>query len=408
MRTIKHSGTRARARVPDRATPKGTTVLSLQMLRRAATAAVAASLLGAGSVVADFVPPDAVEVEGVQNVVDLGTAAPGEVLTAHVSFELVCSGFRHADFGQTLLLTQGMTLLPDPPLGGSISATPATIGPVPATWPNDTAGSTSCPSLMQPRLAGNGPSEVTIVAPSVEVDNYELTIFFDKQLTPPGVNDFSSVAGITAMTYRLDVVDAPDPDTTPPVLHDMPSGIELATTDPAGATLAYTLPTATDDRDPSPVVTCDPVPGALAAVGASEVACTATDASGNSASASFPVLVHLASVLWEEPVGNGGTFAVRGGRSVPVKVQAWLDGVEVVEGSPTLVLETCSGEPAGDAGGAMEYQVDAGRWMGHLDTTGLGIGCYQVSLSAGAITFGSFQLDVGAATATKARGPKPG
>ncbi|MCI0344268.1 MAG: HYR domain-containing protein [Chloroflexi bacterium] len=380
-------------------------MLSLRMLRRAATAALATTLLSTGTALADVVPPDAVEVEGVQNLVDLGTAAPGEVLTASVSFELVCSGLRHADPGQTVLLAQGTTVVPDPALGGSISATGATIGPVPATWPSDLSGANGCPSPA-PRLAGNEASVVTIVAPTVPGDDYELTIFFDKALTPAGVNDASSVTGLTAMTYRVDVVEAEEADTTPPELHDVPAGIELVTSDPSGAALDYTPPTATDDLDPEPIVTCDPAPGALAPVGASEVTCTAADASGNAASATTPVLVRLATVLWEEPVGNGGTFATRGGRSIPVKVRAWLDGVEVVEGSPGLVLTTCGGE-AVEGGATMAYQLDPARWMGHLDTAGLAPGCYRVSLTAGGVSFGSFELDVGSATATRARGPKP-
>ena len=373
------------------------------MLRRAAVAALAMILLTTGAVLADFVPADADHVNGgPQGTFDLGQAEPGETLTPNIAFELVCSGIRHADPGQIVLLEPGMTVVPDPSIGGSISATPATIGPVPGDWTNDTLGASSCP-LPAPRLAANGPSLVTIVAPLVPGDDYEFTIFFNKFLTPMGVNDASSVAGLTVATFRLDVVDA---DTTPPVLHDVPAGIELVTADPAGATLAYAPPTATDDRDPNPVVTCAPLPGDVAPVGASEVTCTATDATGNSASASFPVTVHLASVLWEEPVGNGGTFAIRGGRSVPIKVQAWLGGVPVVEGSPMIVVTTCGGDPVA-ASASMEYQPTAGRWMGHLDTETLGPGCYRVSLTAGAISFGSFQLDVGSTTATKARGQKP-
>ena len=380
-------------------------MLSLRTLRRAVTASLAAALVTAGSALADFVPPDADHVNGgPQNLLDLGTVAPGAVITASVTFELVCSGFRHADPGQTVNLTPGMTLVPDPSLGGSITATTATIGPVPADWTSDLGGASSCPTP-QPRLAGNAPSEVTITAPFVPGDNYELTLFYDKLLTPPGVNDLSSVAGATAVTYRLDVVEAQDEDTTPPVLHDVPTGIELTTTNPAGALLVYTPPTATDDRDPAPTVVCVPPPGSLAPVGASEVTCTATDAAGNTSTATFPVFVHQASILWEEPVG-GETMSIRGGRSVPVKVQAWLDGVPVVEGSPELVVTTCAGESA-DAGAAMEFQSDAGRWMGHLETDDLAVGCYRVALVAGDLTFGSFQLNVGEATPTRARGPKP-
>jgi HYR domain-containing protein len=380
-------------------------VLSMHTLRRAGAAAMAMTLLAAGSALADFVPLDADHINA--GVVDLGAVEPGAVLTETVRFELVCSGFRHADPGQTVLLHQGMTVVPDPDLfGGSISATDATIGPVPDTWANDTHGSVICPQPIA-RLAANESSTVTIVAPFAEGTDYELTVFFDKVLTPPGVNDASSVAGVTAVTYRLDVVEAPDLDTTPPVLHDVPTGIDLATTDPAGALLHYTPPTATDDRDPAPTVGCVPAPGSLAPVGASEVTCTATDASGNTSSASFPVMVHLASALWEEPVGNGGTLMVHGQRTVPVKVQAWLDGVEVTTGSPSLVVEPCGATPGSTVEQVMPVEFSSGRWTGHLSTGDLPAGCHRVSLVADGTSLGSFMLSLDTATATKARGQKP-
>jgi X-Pro dipeptidyl-peptidase len=55
--------------------------------------------------------------------------------------------------------------------------------------------------------------------------------------------------------------------------------------------VTYTPPTATDNEDPAPVVACAPPSGANFGVGTTEVVCTATDASGNSTSASFTVTV---------------------------------------------------------------------------------------------------------------------
>ena len=78
-------------------------------------------------------------------------------------------------------------------------------------------------------------------------------------------------------------------DTTPPVL-TTPGNINVDATSPAGAPVTY-LATATDDTDPSPTVTCDPPSGHIFPIGTTTVACTATDSSGNSASASFSVHV---------------------------------------------------------------------------------------------------------------------
>ena len=78
-------------------------------------------------------------------------------------------------------------------------------------------------------------------------------------------------------------------DTTPPVL-SLPPGKSVDATSPAGATVAYTV-TATDDVDPSPTVACTPPSGSTFPIGSTAVSCTATDASGNSATGSFMVRV---------------------------------------------------------------------------------------------------------------------
>ena len=51
------------------------------------------------------------------------------------------------------------------------------------------------------------------------------------------------------------------------------------------------MPTATDAVDPAPSVVCTPASGSTFAIGTTPVTCTATDASDNSASASFTVTV---------------------------------------------------------------------------------------------------------------------
>ena len=63
--------------------------------------------------------------------------------------------------------------------------------------------------------------------------------------------------------------------------NDVPADILVATTDPTGTMVNYTKPTATDNEDPNPVVTCDPASGSKFAVGTTTVTCTARDANGN-------------------------------------------------------------------------------------------------------------------------------
>jgi streptogramin lyase len=89
---------------------------------------------------------------------------------------------------------------------------------------------------------------------------------------------------VSATSASLTVLDL-----TPPVL-SLPASIVVDATSPAGATVSYTV-TATDNVDPSPVVSCTPTSGSTFAIGTTTVNCTATDASHNVAHGSFTVQV---------------------------------------------------------------------------------------------------------------------
>jgi hypothetical protein len=78
-------------------------------------------------------------------------------------------------------------------------------------------------------------------------------------------------------------------DTEAPAL-TLPDYFEEEATGPAGAVVTY-VATATDDVDPAPTLTCDPVSGSTFPLGETTVSCTATDASDNSSEGSFVVSV---------------------------------------------------------------------------------------------------------------------
>jgi len=78
-------------------------------------------------------------------------------------------------------------------------------------------------------------------------------------------------------------------DTTAPVLH-VPSTVSADATQSSGAVVTYAS-TADDAADAAPAVSCAPASGTLFRIGATVVACTAHDASGNSATGSFTVNV---------------------------------------------------------------------------------------------------------------------
>ncbi|MFL6496044.1 MAG: HYR domain-containing protein, partial [Nitrososphaera sp.] len=95
-------------------------------------------------------------------------------------------------------------------------------------------------------------------------------------------------AGNTA-TASIKVTYTP-PDTTAPTLQLPSTELVAEATSADGAVVTYTV-TATDDRDPSPTVTCTPASGSTFPLGTTPVNCKATDAAGNKAEGSFNVIV---------------------------------------------------------------------------------------------------------------------
>jgi hypothetical protein len=78
-------------------------------------------------------------------------------------------------------------------------------------------------------------------------------------------------------------------DATAPVL-SVPGDNAADATSPAGATVDYDV-SAADALDPNPVYGCDPASGSVFPTGTTTVACTATDAAGNTSTATFAVHV---------------------------------------------------------------------------------------------------------------------
>jgi hypothetical protein len=80
-------------------------------------------------------------------------------------------------------------------------------------------------------------------------------------------------------------------DTTPPVISNVPANMTAQATTSTGAVVSYTAPAASDAVSGLVPVTCVPASGSTFAVGATRVACSASDAAGNLANAGFTVTV---------------------------------------------------------------------------------------------------------------------
>ncbi|HET8772358.1 MAG TPA: HYR domain-containing protein [Thermoanaerobaculia bacterium] len=85
-------------------------------------------------------------------------------------------------------------------------------------------------------------------------------------------------------TLLLTVVDSTEPTFT------LPRDFTVVTTSPSGAAVSFTA-TASDAVDGSVAVACTPPSGSTFALGTTAVACTATDAAGNTATGGFNVTV---------------------------------------------------------------------------------------------------------------------
>jgi PA domain-containing protein/HYR domain-containing protein/FIMAH domain-containing protein len=85
-------------------------------------------------------------------------------------------------------------------------------------------------------------------------------------------------------------LQGPAADEEPPVI-TVPVDVTANAATPAGAVVEYAV-TVSDNLDPTPALICAPPSGTLFSIGETAVSCTATDAAGNTATASFFVTVH--------------------------------------------------------------------------------------------------------------------
>ena len=96
----------------------------------------------------------------------------------------------------------------------------------------------------------------------------------------------TDAAGNTATgSFTVTVVD-----TTPPTVSP-PADVTAEATGPSGAIVSYGAATATDLVDGSVPATCLPASGMTFALGSTTVTCSATDAAGNTGTATFQIIV---------------------------------------------------------------------------------------------------------------------
>ena len=267
--------------------------MSLATARRGTALGLVLTLAVAGTALADELKADADVLTGTQSSFNLGEVAPGAERTVDVGFVLGCKSSGHLTAGASLDVDETSR---DIPADGELIVTPGEVT-VPANWPVDgvfCSGSESAATVT--------PAKLELTAPMTPGPGYAYTVFF-------GLSDGEAMSNPIATTIYLDVVVPDGPvDTTGPEIHGMPADIATTTTG-ASAVVSWTDPTATDDVDPAPTVGCTPPSGSAFDLGTTTVTCTATDATGNSSSATFDVTVTLAAPTltgaWAKPLDVG-------------------------------------------------------------------------------------------------------
>jgi hypothetical protein len=130
-------------------------------------------------------------------------------------------------------------------------------------------------------------------------------------------------------------------DTTPPSLSGVPSGMFLEATGSQGATATWS-PVAIDIVDNIVDVVCAPASGRMFPVGTTTVSCSSTDAHGNTASATFDIVVRdtTAPTLSGVPAN-----IIAEATSAAGAVVTWPSpvAVDTVDGSLTVTCVTPSG-----------------------------------------------------------------
>jgi len=141
------------------------------------------------------------------------------------------------------------------------------------------------------------------------------------------------------MAFKVTYTPIPVADTSPPDL-DVPLDIIVEQATATGTEVTFTV-TATDNIDPNPTVVCSPASGFDFPQGTTTVTCTATDESGNEATASFTITVQDTTppVFVVVP----GDLTVEQATATGTEVDFVATATDNIDANPTVVCSPPSG-----------------------------------------------------------------
>lgn len=156
---------------------------------------------------------------------------------------------------------------------------------------------------------------------------------------PMGATDVSCSATDAAGNTATGSFTVTVQDTTAPVISNLPNDISLEATG-ASTGVSWSQPTAVDSVSGSRDVTCTPASGSSFPVGTTPVTCTATDAAGNTATASFKVTISdTTKPVLTLPTGITAEATGPSGAAVSYDASA----ADLVDGSITPACQPPSG-----------------------------------------------------------------
>ena len=176
--------------------------------------AMAMVVLGAGVALADTVEADVIEATSANETSrNLGTVLPNQALSPTVSFTMVCKGSNHPEAGQTVTLSRSSATLDGSAADSTVvGASTATVGAVPASWPDDVNGPDNCGTTAP--LADNGNSTVTFNAPA-SPGSHSVVVTYAQALSPVQAGDSSDITGSAPSVTFTFTVAGPSDSTAP-------------------------------------------------------------------------------------------------------------------------------------------------------------------------------------------------
>jgi hypothetical protein len=156
------------------------------------------------------------------------------------------------------------------------------------------------------------------------------------------------------------------------------------------------VPTATDDVDGDVPVRCTPESGSDFPLGTTTVTCTASDSSGNAATASFNVSITYAWSGVLQPLNADGSSILKLGSTVPVKFKFTGDSAGITDAAAKLYVAKFSDGVVGKEveavstasaieGNHFRYDPTSDQYIFNWSTKALerGAGTYRLRIELG-------------------------